>query len=713
MGEPPFDFSENIPFSIAISPGTGQPLAVEPPGLAFAFTAGAAPSSQYLSISNRGSQARTFNVSTSVNNGGSWLAAPASTTAPSFGPGAVQITADPSRLPAGTYTGVVVIAASPGAERFTIPVVMTISGAQQSLALSQSGLTFRAVSGGSAPPSQSFNVLNAGTGTLNWTAAASTLSGGGWLSASPSTGSSSASTTPAVQVQVNPAGLAPGDYYGQVQIAAAGVANSPQVVSVVLTVLPPEANPDPVVQPTGLIFVGSAGGANPTAQNVTLTNLTNRPLTYSTGVSFQQGANWFSVQPKAGTVMPGQPASIAVQPALAGLAVGVYLGELDIRFLESNVTRRVAILLVVIPAASATAAPDNVKLRSAAGCTPTKLLPVFTALGASFTTTAAWPTSLEIRVVDDCGTPMISGSVVATFSSGDPLVAFINLRDGRWTGTWQPRNVSSVPVTITATAQLTAPPLKGVSSIGGNLQPNNSTPSIAAGGVVSAANFAPRAPIAPGSYVAIFGSNLAPGLALAGELPLRPDLNGTQVTLAGRRMPLSSTSNGQINALVPYDVQTNATQQMIVQRGNAYSVPEPVTIATAQPAIFTKDQSGQGAGVIEGIKRDGTRFLVDASHPVSAGDFVVIYCAGLGPVDPVVAAGAAAPSSPLSSTSNPVTVTIGGISATVAFAGLAPGFAGLYQVNAVVPSGITPSPAAPLIITVAEQSSPAVTIAVQ
>jgi uncharacterized protein (TIGR03437 family) len=308
---------------------------------------------------------------------------------------------------------------------------------------------------------------------------------------------------------------------------------------------------------------------------------------------------------------------------------------------------------------------------------------------------------------------MISGSVVATFSSGDPLLPLTNLRDGRWTGTWQPRSVSGVPVTITATAQLTAPPLRGTAAIGGDLQPNTSTPIIAAGGVVSAANFAPRAPVAPGSYVAIFGSNLASGIALASELPLTGNLNGTQVILAGRRMPLSSTSGGQINAMVPYDVPVNATQQMIVQRGNTYSVPEAVTVAVAQPAIFTKDQSGKGAAIVVGVKADGTQFLVDSDHPVSAGDVIVIYCAGLGPVDPTVAAGAAAPVSPLSSTTNPVTVTIDGTAATVIFAGLAPEFAGLYQVNAVVPPGIPPSPAAPLVVTVASQASPAATLALQ
>jgi adhesin/invasin len=60
-----------------------------------------------------------------------------------------------------------------------------------------------------------------------------------------------------------------------------------------------------------------------------------------------------------------------------------------------------------------------------------------------------------------------------------------------------------------------------------------------------------------------------------------------------------------------------------------------------------------------------------------------------------------------------VSITIGGISATVTFAGLAPGFPDLYQVNAVVPSGVVVGPSVPVVLSVAGQTSPTVTLAVQ
>jgi uncharacterized protein (TIGR03437 family) len=85
----------------------------------------------------------------------------------------------------------------------------------------------------------------------------------------------------------------------------------------------------------------------------------------------------------------------------------------------------------------------------------------------------------------------------------------------------------------------------------------------------------------------------------------------------------------------------------------------------------------------------------------------------LGNVNQPVDAGSVSPGSPLAMASGTVTVTIEGIPAQVLYAGLAPGFAGLYQVNVVVPSGVTTNASAPLVITAAGQSSPPAPIAVQ
>jgi uncharacterized protein (TIGR03437 family) len=108
--------------------------------------------------------------------------------------------------------------------------------------------------------------------------------------------------------------------------------------------------------------------------------------------------------------------------------------------------------------------------------------------------------------------------------------------------------------------------------------------------VVSAASFAAQAPLAPGSLISIFGARLAERSGLAARLPLETELGGALVTMAGRPFPLLYASEGQINAQVPYDISVNTRHQLLVRRQNSYAVPEPVTVAAAQPAIFTQDQ---------------------------------------------------------------------------------------------------------------------------
>jgi uncharacterized protein (TIGR03437 family) len=200
-------------------------------------------------------------------------------------------------------------------------------------------------------------------------------------------------------------------------------------------------------------------------------------------------------------------------------------------------------------------------------------------------------------------------------------------------------------------------------------------------------------------------------------------LGGALVALGDRALPLQFTRDNQINAVIPYDIPVNVTHQLIIRRGARTTVPLPLTVAVAQPAVFTTTQTGQGQGAILVVRGAQQLDLADSAHPARAGDTITIYCAGLGEVTPPVPAGVMAPIDRSSSTVNPVTVTIGGIEATVDFAGLAfnvgpqevvtTGLAGLYQINAVVPNGIVPGNDVPVRITVAGQTSPPVTMSVQ
>jgi adhesin/invasin len=92
---------------------------------------------------------------------------------------------------------------------------------------------------------------------------------------------------------------------------------------------------------------------------------------------------------------------------------------------------------------------------------------------------------------------------------------------------------------------------------------------------------------------------------------------------------------------------------------------------------------------------------------------VQIFCTGFGPVTNQPATGAPAPGVPFAQTTAQPTVMIGGAPATVQFSGLTPGYAGLYQVNALVPQGSTKGSAVPVVISIGGTQSNTVTIAVK
>jgi uncharacterized protein (TIGR03437 family) len=238
------------------------------------------------------------------------------------------------------------------------------------------------------------------------------------------------------------------------------------------------------------------------------------------------------------------------------------------------------------------------------------------------------------------------------------------------------------------------------------------TPIVGSGGVLNSASFEPNKPVAPGSLVTFKGDQLAatgPGQIGSG-VPLPQLLNGTEVRLAGRRLPLLYADSGQINAQLPFDLPPDTQHDLVIYRGSVLSLPEAITVSSARPAIFTMNQQGTGQGaIVNGI----TNVLADSAHPVHEGDIISIYCTGLGAVQPTVTEGTPAPLTSLTSTVTPVSVSIGGSAAQVLFQGLAPGITGLYQVNAVVPNAIPHGDAVTVTITSAAQISAPVTIAVQ
>ena len=589
-------------------------------------------------------------------------------------------------LPGGAHS-LQVVAGSAASRIVQFTIIAT------GLFTSQTGLTFNAVQGGPAPPSQSFAVLN-GTGTIHFSLAPSTVSGGTWLTATPSAGTSIEFSAGApIQVQVNPSGLAIGTYYGSVTISSPDVPNSPQTVTVVLNV---NAKSGPTIDKSGVIFIGATGGANPPSRAVTAFNPSLVNVSYTASL---QGANLFTVTPMTGTLASGASQAFTIQTATAGLPPLAYPASLTLSFSDGTV-RTVGILLVVATGAVSSAsslspAPMLVSDTTNGACTPTKLLPVFTLLGNNFSVPAAWPTAIEATIVDDCGTAMGTGTAVITFSNGDSPLRLNSSSSGVWSGTWPPAN-SRASVTLTLAASEAQPALTGAAIVTGGVNANASVPQVNAGGVVEAAAYG--APVAPGNLVVVFGSALSTASATATAVPLPNQLQTTSVLIDGQFIPMYYTTAVQLSAMIPYGLSTNVKHQLVVQTGNSLSVPQSVLIGDARPGVYTTNESGSGQGHIYTITANGAQILAGQNTPAKAGNNLAVYCLGLGAVNPPLTAGTATPLSFLTTTVGTVTATIGGANAQVTFSGMTPGFDGALPSEPGGSRGITEQQRGPVAV---------------
>jgi uncharacterized protein (TIGR03437 family) len=211
----------------------------------------------------------------------------------------------------------------------------------------------------------------------------------------------------------------------------------------------------------------------------------------------------------------------------------------------------------------------------------------------------------------------------------------------------------------------------------------------------NAASFSGAAAFSPGSLVSIFGINLARQSVLASTLPLPKQLGGASLKIGGVDVPLHFVSPFQINAQVPFDVPPGAAA-IVVTLDGAEGSSLGAVVNAAGPGLFTASFDGRGPGIF----LHGADFSpVSPSSPARRGEDILIYATGLGAVIPSVESGAAGPANPLVSAVSSVSVEIGGREGQVSFAGLAPGFAGLYQINVRVPPDVTPSPDVSVVVT--------------
>lgn len=230
--------------------------------------------------------------------------------------------------------------------------------------------------------------------------------------------------------------------------------------------------------------------------------------------------------------------------------------------------------------------------------------------------------------------------------------------------------------------------------------------------VLNAASFAPAGyPISPGGFISIGGTNLATQNAVAPGFPFPPNLGGVSMTVNGLPAPIYSVSGGAtpvINAVVPFGV-TGSNATIIVKNASGTSNLVEVPLAATAPGIFSVPPNGISGGAMRHL----SGVLVSSTAPATRGEFISVYLTGLGAVSPPVADGAAAPGAePLPRAATPVVYIGGQQTPTAQYAGLAPTFAGLYQLNIQIPSG-APSGATSLAVQTNEAFTDMVTIWIQ
>jgi uncharacterized protein (TIGR03437 family) len=268
------------------------------------------------------------------------------------------------------------------------------------------------------------------------------------------------------------------------------------------------------------------------------------------------------------------------------------------------------------------------------------------------------PDPVVVRLTDVNNLPYPGARIVATASAGGSVTPAEAAADqqGRAVFRWAPG--------ASAISQLRLE-VKGLPEVNLTLDGGSAAAAIAA--VENAASF--EAGIAAGAIETVWGVNLASGqTATAPAAGWPTQLRGVKVLLNGSALPLLYVSDGQINFYVPEDATLGAGTLAVVTPSSVQA-STTVNIKPIQPGIFP------GA-----VLRAGTT-LNAATTAVHAGDYIEVYCTGLGPTEL---------SGGLQWTVRTPTAFVGAAPATVTFSGLAPGFVGLYQVDVQVPPFLAP-----------------------
>jgi uncharacterized protein (TIGR03437 family) len=613
-----------------------------------------------------GDPSMVYTATAATSSGGAWL----SVTPQSALDTALTVTADPAGLAPGTYQGAITVTPALGSA-LTIPATLTVTASEPPpVTASPSSLKFNWVYGAAAPAAQTI-AFSTPAGPAPFTAYVNPSQPNLlWLQVTPASGTAAAALT----VSVDPTAFGPpqnaiGTFTGSIVINGP---NDAITIPVQFTIS------GLVAYPVSIVFSGQTGTGAQT-QSVYLTP--NPSAAPSISVATTTGSGWLSA-----AVKNTAQVDITVNPA--GLSQGTYMGVVTINAAGTGSVQVPVTLAVWSAPPALTVTPASLTFVVPVGGLVAQQTFSVTSGGVAVpftintTSTGNW-----LFAVDPNAAPTPAAVTVLAQSPGFAPGEY----DGSITVTG-PAGAVNVPVTLLVTTG------SGV------------LPSI--GSVVNAASQMPGA-VAPGEIVTIYGYGVGPsqtaGFTLDSLSNAATMLNGAQVLFDGRPAPLLYGSAGQVNAIVPYEVASQASTAVEVVSSGIKSQAWGVAVTASAPAILTVSGSGAGQGAV--LNQDNS--VNGASNPAARGSVIQIFATGEGQTSPPGVTGSITQSSNMPVL--PVTVTIGGMDCAIQYAGSALGaVAGLLQVNAVVPAGVTPGATVPITLMAGGMRSPdGVTIAVQ
>ena len=639
-----------------------------------------APLSQTVTVSNRGGGG-AIAFTAAVVNQSPWIKtiAPLQGQTSVISPTAVRIDIDTTGLPVGFLSDIV---------RFTwlgntldLPVTVFVAPSQAQLQLSGTGVYFRSNVGSLNLQTQPVGILNLDRFTfLAWTA--TVVSGAQWLAIDSLTGNSSFLNPSTIALSVKPgaSNLPAGPQYALIRIDAPNTTNAPQYIIGVLDIQAGTTVTGGLdFDDGGAVLTAVAGSTQLVSHTFRITTGSSTPsVAFTAAVSSLNGAGIFSVSPPSGAVNFTASAQLTVTANLTNVGPGIYTAEVAVATAQGVQT--LSITLIVSPSGGQTLPAGA---RSAA-CVRGALAATQIGITNNFSVPAGWPSELVVDLHDNCGAEVRDGTVVASFSNGDPPLTLAGDGNGSlYSATWQPVALVN-PMAITIRARTDDLPEVTI-ALNGGVTPN-AVPELFRNG--TAHNLDPKlgGPLSPGLVAAIFGANLATVSESTTQVPLPVEYKGTQVLIGPYPAPFFYVSPGQLNVQVPSELAPNLPYSVVVSVNGALTLPDTVHLVPAVPGVAV-----YGDGKVIAQHNDfGAHppypFIVTAADPAKRDEYLIVYLVGLGLTNPVVATGAASPAAePLGRPVLPVTMTLGGQTITPAFTGLTPFAVGLFQITFQVP----------------------------